>query len=244
MSSVNSIKLAATLCVVVLAVAPVVAEAGVVVSASGPSAGSYPVGRKIGEDERIVLRAGDALTVLDGKGTRVLRGAGTYTLSQQSGASASGAFAVLTRQRSATRMRTGAVRSEEAEGPATRPNLWYVDVAAPGTMCLPGGGGVRLWRADSTEFATYTVTAAAGGKAARVVFGEGDMLSAWDEEALPLSDGSSFTISAPGGTAVPISFKVLGEVPDDPEALAGKLIENGCAGQLELLSSALMLPEG
>src|SRR3990167_280679 len=172
MSSVNSSRLAAMLCVAILAVAPVAAEAGVVVSASGPSAGAFPGGRKIGEEERIVLRAGDALTVLDGKGTRVLRGAGTYTLSQQSAASASGAFAVLTRQRSATRVRTGAVRGDdEAEGQATRPNLWYVDVAAPGTMCLPGGG-VRLWRADSTEFATYTVTAAAGGKAARVVFGE------------------------------------------------------------------------
>jgi hypothetical protein len=236
-------KFAGALAAATFMLVPVTADAGVVVSASGPSAGSYPVGRKIGDDERIVLRAGDILTVLDGKGTRVLRGTGTYTLSQQPGASQSGAFAVLTRQRSATRMRTGAVRNAEVDMPITRPNLWYVDVAAKGPMCLPSASGVRLWRSTSEEFASYTVASADGGSSASVVFGEGDMLSAWHEDALPVTDGSNFTISGPQGAAVAVSFKVIGDVPDDPEALAEKLIENGCDGQLELLSSTLMLPE-
>src|SRR5262245_8803700 len=85
---------------------PGAALAGGVVSASGPSAGNFPVGKRIGDTERIVLRAGDTLTVLDGKGTRVLRGAGNYTLSQQAGPSRRSTFAVLTEQRSAARVRT------------------------------------------------------------------------------------------------------------------------------------------
>ena len=89
---------------------PAAASAGVVVAASGPSAGSYPVGKKIGDSERIVLRAGDTLTVLDGNGTRVLRGAGTFSLDQQAGPSRRSTFAVLTERRSAQRMRTGATR--------------------------------------------------------------------------------------------------------------------------------------
>src|SRR5690349_12193219 len=86
------------------------AQAGVVIAVSGPSAKTYPVGRKVGATDKIVLQAGDTLTVLDEKGTRVLRGAGTFTLSAKAGEDRSGAFALLTRQRSAQRMRTGAVR--------------------------------------------------------------------------------------------------------------------------------------
>ena len=133
--------LAASLCTLT----PIAASAGVVVSASGPSAGQYPVGKKIGDSERITLRAGDMLTVLDGKGTRVLRGAGTYSLDQQAGPSKRSTFTVLTERRSAARMRTGAVRGEGDEV-VHAPNLWYIDVDRPGTMCLAGSERVRLWR--------------------------------------------------------------------------------------------------
>ena len=80
-------------------VAPAVAMAGVVVSSSGPSASQYPVGRQIGTNERIVLRDGDTLTVLQNGGTRVFRGAGTYVLSQASATSANAGFQRLTTQR-------------------------------------------------------------------------------------------------------------------------------------------------
>src|SRR5690606_12885977 len=120
----------ATLCAAALALTPGAALAGVVVSVSGPSASSYPVGRKLGDDDRIVLRAGDTLTVLDGSGTRVLRGAGTYSLGQTSGTKASSTFAILTERRSARRARTGAVRAGDLDTPVRSPNLWYVDVGA------------------------------------------------------------------------------------------------------------------
>ena len=104
-----------------------------VVAASGPSAGSFPVGKKIGDSERIVLRAGDTLTVLDGNGTRVLRGAGTFSLDQQAGAEPAQHLRGADR---APLGRSGCAPARsrgEDDGTALHPpNLWYVDVAQPG----------------------------------------------------------------------------------------------------------------
>src|SRR5687767_1111077 len=135
-----AMALAAAACILV----PAAAWAGVVVSASGPSAGNFPVGKSIGNSERIVLRAGDTLTVLDGNGTRVLRGAGTYTLSQQAGPSKRTEFASLTQRRTASQVTTGATRTGDL--PPRPSSLWYVDVSHPGTVCVTGTDRVRLWR--------------------------------------------------------------------------------------------------
>ena len=62
----------------VAVVAPDVAKAGTVVASSGPSAGKYPVGKKLKDTDRITLRAGDSVTVLDSRGTRIISGAGTH----------------------------------------------------------------------------------------------------------------------------------------------------------------------
>lgn len=220
------------------------AQAGVVVAASGPSAKSYPVGRKLTDNEQIVLRAGDSVTVLDLRGTRVLTGAGSYTLAQQSGPSRSGTFAVLTRQQSAQRMRTGAVRAGDAGGPITSPNLWYVDVGSSDAHCVPSGGDVRLWRPTTQGRQTYAIKPAGGGSATQISFADGEMLTPWDQASLPVRDGSSFVISRPGAADATITFKVLGDVPSDPEGLAERLIEKDCKAQLELLSSTLRLDGG
>lgn len=219
---------------------PTVILAGVVVSASGPSAASFPVGKKISDNERIVLRAGDTLTVLDGDGTRVLRGAGTFTLDQRAGASRRGTFAVLTEQRSAQRMRTGAVRNAAEEGPRHSPNLWYVDVGQRGTVCLTGDQRVRLWRDTQEGDATYTLTAA-NRERVTVTFADGEMLAPWDTSVLPVSDGATYTLAGPGGAkSGELRIAVLAEVPADPESLAEQLIARGCTQQLELLSTALL----
>ena len=220
---------------------PGAALAGVVVSASGPSAGQYPVGKKIGNSDRIVLRAGDSLTVLDEKGTRVLRGAGTYTLGQQAGPSRRSTFAVLTEQRSAQRVRTGAVRGE-ATGAALSPtNIWYVDISRPGKTCLASTDRVRLWRGSAEGDASYTVRGGNGGQT--IEFSDGEVLAAWDLVALPVSAGTDYRVSGPDGDGT-ISFVVLPAVPEEPEDLAAELIANGCTRQLEILSSAMMVDEG
>jgi|SRR5688500_2803089 len=223
---------------------PATASAGVVVAASGPSASSYPVGKKIGDSERIVLRAGDTLTVLDGNGTRVLRGAGTYSLDQQAGPSQRSTFSVLTERRSAQRVRTGAVRGEEEGTPRHAPNLWYVDVGQPGKVCLAGTDRVRLWRPSTEGDATYLLRADSGNSHT-VTFGDGDMLAPWDTRLLPVSNGAVFHIAGPsGGPDKELSFVVLDSVAEEPEALAAQLIENGCARQLELLSAATLIAQG
>ncbi len=216
------------------------AEAGVVVSSSGPSAGQFPVGRQIGDSERITLRAGDSITVLDDAGTRVLRGAGTFVLARQSGASRNRAFASLTTQRSATRARTGAVRNAGV-AEVSNPNLWYVDVASSGKVCLPGPEDVRLWRAVTESEDEYSIVVSGdAGSAQRVTFPEGEMLAVWNT-ANPPRENTTYTIGlAPEDQASQIEFAFIGEPPATPEDLAAALIDNGCTTQLELMSSAMM----
>jgi len=223
--------------------APTVASAGVVVSASGPSATTFPVGKTIGNTERIVLRAGDTLTVLDGNGTRVLRGAGTFSLDQQAGPSKRGTFADLTQRRAASQVRTGATRGDLDRAQPT--NLWYVDVSHPGTVCVVGGDRVRLWRPGTEGDATYSLRAGTGGASHSVTFAEGATLAPWDTSAFPIADGASFSIAGPDGAGSgTLKFAVLDAVPADPEALAQQLIQKGCTQQLQLLSSVTMVDEG
>jgi hypothetical protein len=234
---------AMALVVAACALVPAVASAGVVVSASGPSAASYPVGKSIPDSERIVLRAGDTLTVLDGNGTRVLRGAGTFSLGQQAGPSRRGTFADLTQRRTASQVRTGATRGPN--DPVYPPNLWYIDVSHPGTVCVVGSDRVRLWRPATEGDATYSVRATAGGASHSVTFADGDTLAPWDAAVLPISDGASFTLAGPGGAGSgTLKFSVLDAIPEEPEALAQQLIEKGCTQQLEVLSTATLIEEG
>lgn len=219
------------------------ASAGVVVAVSGPSAKTYPVGRKIGATDKIVLQAGDSVTVLDEKGTRVLRGPGSHTLAAKAGADRSSAFALLTRQRSAQRMRTGAVR-DAGDGAITRPNLWYVDVRQSGTMCIADPAEVRLWRPVTTGEQLYAIGLGSGAKVtSKASFGDGDMLTVWDLGQAPITDGAKYVIAGGEGKPNEITFRVMPEVPATPEALASKLIELGCNAQLEVLSTALASTE-
>lgn len=218
-----------------LVISPVAAVAGVVVSSSGPSTSSFPVGRQIGENERITLRDGDAITVLDNGRTRILRGAGSFVLSQQSGSSRNRAFTSLTSQRSATRARTGAVRGTSG-AQVSNPNLWYVDVATGGTICLPDSDSIRLWRADTQAASTYSITAP--GVETQASFPAGEMLAAWDLYNLP-TEGETYRIGHSAG-AVDVNFVFLAETPETAEDMASVLIANGCHAQLDQMSNALM----
>lgn len=234
-----AIPVLAPILAALLAALPVAAQAGVVVSASGPSAASYPAGRKIGDTDPIVLRTGDTLTVLDSRGTRVLRGAGTYTLKQQPGAARRASFSVLTERRSAQRVRTGAVRSADTTVLGA-PNLWYIDVSRPGRICLPGSADVRLWRRDTATASQYTISDASGPSRQSIRFAAGDMLAPWDSAAMAIMPGRDYRIAgSPTEGEATVSFAIIEQPAAEPEGLASQLIENGCTRQLELLSSAL-----
>lgn len=237
-------KSLALLAAAVAAVVPLAqAHAGVVVSVSGPSARTYPVGKKIAPTDRIVLQSGDTLTVLDEKGTRVLRGAGSYTLASQAGEDRSNAFALLTRQRSAARVRTGAVR-DTTLGPITRPNLWYVDVRQAGPMCIADTSEVRLWRPATAGEQLYAIGVGGAKVTSKANFGDGDMITVWDLAQAPVTDGATYVIAGGDGKPSEITFRVLDTVPADAEALAAKLIDLGCTAQLDVLSTAMASAEG
>lgn len=220
-----------------LAIIPAPAAAGTVVAATGPSAGTYPVGTRIADTQRVTLRSGDKLTVLDSGGTRVLSGPGTFVLARQGAQARNSRLQALTTQRSATRARTGAVRPVYAED-ISNPSLWYVDVAASGKICLADANAINLWRADTSAAQTYTVTAlTAPGDGVQVSFAEKEMLGQWGA-ALQLREGETYTITAPAGaSAAEVRFSFIGAVPDDVEDLAVKLIENGCMVQLGQLAN-------
>jgi hypothetical protein len=243
MSWTSKCLAAAGLAVAVLA-APQVAQAGVVVSSSGPSASQYPVGRQIGANDRIVLRDGDTLTVLQNGGTRVFRGAGTYVLTQASATSTNAGFQRLTTQRAASRARTGAVRGAGDVGPPANPSLWYVDVGAAGTRCLPDPDNVRLWRADTQAESSYALTAeglSEGPVAA--TFRAGESLAIWDINHPPVAGHTYRVGHGSGANAVDVRFVFLDAVPTTPEELASVLIANGCTIQLAQLASGTEVTE-
>lgn len=213
------------------------AAAGTVVKSSGPSAKSFPVGKKLKDTSRITLKAGDTVTILGSGGTRVLKGAGTYRVGAR-GKSTRLRFANLAGNRSANRVRTGAARA--GSGEALSPNLWYVDVTKSGKMCVTDLANVTLWRPvvekDQTivlgqpnnEF-TYQITFDGQANTRRV-----------DNTRLALQEGAEYTINGAGGEKpATVSFVVVENTPNNAETMADTLIAQGCAVQLDLLSRKL-----
>jgi hypothetical protein len=217
---------------------PVAAMAGVVVKSTGPSSTKYPVGTKLDDNASITLKAGDVVTVLTAEGTRVIKGAGTFRVGDRPQV-ASDRFALLTRKRAATRVRTGAVRAPE-EGEVANPSLWYVDVTRSGTICLYDLATVRLWRPGTEGTATYKISGNNGDAQAEVTFDDTVTVAALDPARLPIAEGSDYLIMAPdGSTTAQVNFVLLAEDFEAPDALAEGLIAKGCSVQLEALASSL-----
>lgn len=239
MSLGNRLGLGLVVGIAALAMAPQAVEAGTVVASSGPSAESYPVGTQISDTQRITLQSGDSLTVLDGGRTRVFEGAGTFILAQR-GAATSGntTLANLTR-RQRGQARVASSRGAEGGEPVTNPNIWYVDVAASGTVCLASTERLNLWRADSTAAAVYSIAPAGmPDDGVSVNFPEGEMLARWDS-ALQLRDGHAYTISSDASTEpTQLTFILLDDMPADVEEMAQSFIARGCTIQLTQIVAA------
>ncbi len=218
---------------------PAAAMAGVVVKSSGPSADRFAVGTKLDDDSSITLREGDTITVLTSKGTRVLRGAGSFRVGDRATVTKS-RFSALTRKRAASRVRTGAVRPVETGGPILSPNLWYVDVTRGGTVCLYDLETVRLWRPGIDGASTYVVSDLSSADHLHVTFADGEMVTALDPERMPLAEGGNYRLSKLGGAdSVDVQFVSLEGDFDRADLLAEALIEKGCTMQLGLLADNL-----
>lgn len=81
----------------------------VAVRASGPSADQYPTGKRLRGDDKIILKGGDTLVLLDKAGTRTLRGPGVFKAAAMAG-EPRWAVAGMFSGNGTRRVRTGAVR--------------------------------------------------------------------------------------------------------------------------------------
>jgi hypothetical protein len=199
----------------------------IVVRSAGPSAKSYPAGRSLPDNARIILKANDSLVVLGAGGTRTFRGPGTFSPSA----------AVRAGQRTVAssdgrRARIGAVRS--AGLVPQSPTIWHVDVTQSGTFCLANSANLMLWRPDATLPTRLTITAPGGG-AQSADWPAGQATLAWPP-GTPIANGAVYSLRQ-RGVAVPtqITFRTLATPPANLEAVAAALIANGCQEQLDLL---------
>ena len=226
-----------------------------VVRSVGPSARNYPPGKPIADKARIVLQPNDQVVLLDGRGTRTLKGPGTFSPLAQSSSAADtrSTFAALVAQHSDRRARIGAVRSVTA-APVRSPNIWFVDVDRSSTVCVADPGAVTMWRAGAPRTAAVTITAlpaptapAAGTapSAPRVSapWPTGRTTMPWPA-TLPVASGATYSIQT-AGSAQPtqVRFAVLPPVGQGLEDLASTLIRNGCTAQLDLLIETVTIPQ-
>ncbi|MCK0127655.1 hypothetical protein [Erythrobacter sp. F6033] len=219
---------------------PVAAMAGVVVKSTGPSSSKYPVGAKVADSATITLKAGDSVTVLTSRGTKVMKGAGTFKVGERPKVTRS-RFSALTRTRAANRVRLGSVRGGNDENIVpTNPSLWYVDVTKPGTICLNSMDTVRFWRPDSASIATYSLTAP-DGVSADITFDAEDSVAPLDPAVMSVSAGGTYSISAPGSEAanVQITFAFIDGEYRRADQMAEALIAAGCTTQVDQMADRL-----
>jgi hypothetical protein len=214
------------------------ASAAIVVASSGPSADKvYPVGKKVDENDRITLQAGDSVTVLETRGTREFKGPGRFRVALPGDAPRNTAFSVFSRSRVlASRSTLGGTRTGQSSD--LSPNLWYVDLDRPGTYCLADPSEITFWRSGQNEAARYTLAGPATAQS--LSFAKGSSIIATDT---PVAAGETYTVyregeDAPVGTT---EFVMLDTVPADPETLAETLIGHGCTAQLTAMSTALAM---
>lgn len=205
-----------------------------VVRSIGPSAKSYPPGRRLPESARISLKASDQLVVLDGRGTRIIRGPGTFT----AGAPAAGRIASATPSAD-RRARIGAVRGLET-GTLRPPSIWHVDVSRSSNVCVADPSKVTLWRADAASAAALAI-AGPNGLVKRLAWQPGSSTLAWPSD-LAVTDGAEYRLSGSGASPTTIRFRTMGTRPAGLEDMAQTLIRNQCDAQLDLFIDTVKLP--
>lgn len=218
-----------------LALAQPAAADVLVVRSNGPSAARYAPGHSLPDSARIALQKGDQVVLLDTHGTRVLTGPGQFSVTGGPAAAAPSALAALAGNATQRRTRVGAVRNLP-DGTNARPNIFFVDIAAPGPMCVADPATVQLWRGKADSTATATI-AGDDGASATIRWIKGQSTQPWPA-ALPVAEGRSYRLVDPAGAATALRFETLDPPPTDLNGLASSLIARGCKAQVDVLIAA------
>lgn len=199
-----------------------------VLRSTGPIAQRIPAGALLPAQRPIRLGAGDVLDLMSETGTWSWRGPGEFP-----GAAATVRTASAIVSPDLRRSRVGAVRSVEGTA-GSRPNIWMIDVAQPGPVCVLNADTPLLWRKDADR---EEVSAISGpdGVSAEIHWAAGQSASAWPTD-VPLVEGGTYRLSG-RGTAAPVSIVIreLSDAPASVPAAGIALIERACGAQMDLL---------
>ncbi|HMI41842.1 MAG TPA: hypothetical protein VK485_11515 [Sphingomicrobium sp.] len=194
----------------------------IVVKSSGPSARNFPAGKALQDGDKLSLKSNDLVVLLDSRGTRTLRGPGSFPAASTGPARSMSSLAALTGQGRA-RGRVGAVR-----GPVPR-SIWQADSQKSETMCFANTGDISIYRDNIAAAETVTVKDLASGRSAKVNFAATMQTAPWPAE-VPIAANGRYQI---GGSTV--SMKSISPLPAGLEGIAQSLIRNDCQGQLDIL---------
>ncbi|QTD55500.1 hypothetical protein [Parasphingorhabdus cellanae] len=216
-----------------------------VVRSTGPSAKSYPAGKKLSNNAKLTLKKLDQVTILGKGGTRVLKGPGTFSVNRNGArqSSSSTRLSSFINNRGSSRARTGAVRSAGVTDTTVapkNPNLWYLDVTKGGKFCVSDANTLVLWRPDYTGSATASIVEPTNGTVTEVAWRKGNPLKSWPKTEAPLTNGASYRlIGSNVEKSVEVNFVMLNDAPKSLDEAATVLIANGCQSQLDLLVETL-----
>lgn len=221
----------------------------VVVRSTGPSAASYPKGKRLPANAQVVLKAGDVVTVLDKAGTRVLKGVGTFTLDNAVNRDRSAAALLARSLSNPASVRAGAVRGAgDTSGENVLPvSIWLADTSEGGNVCVPRGSDLYLWREEAKARSFTWLTESAGGEMVRMQWPPKTVGIAWPKTMLAPQEGRTYRIydeTAPDKAA---EFRIVmlepEDVPADAASLGTLLLDNGCKAQFDWLAATLAEPD-
>ncbi len=112
-----------------------------------------------------------------------------------------------------------------------------IDVSTGGVYCVGAGSTPQLWRADSTNPATYELASRAGGTRARVAFAAGAMDAAWPGAIAPAGEIEIKRLDRAAAPATVMFKSVRDDAASEPERIAA-LLAVGCDRQAAIRAAA------
>jgi hypothetical protein len=210
----------------------------IVIKSSGPSAKAFAPGKSVADNSTVTLKAGDIVTLLDGQGTRVLKGPGTFSTTVNTQTSSN--IATVLKNTGTRQVRTGAVRGAVSEAAVRPTNVWLVDTTKSATVCVADTSAVSFWNPTDEKGGSITLTRVSDGKSVPVELRPMQLVKAWPTSELPISDGVQYRVSRAGvETPVTLKFATIGANPQGVESTISGFVRAGCNGQLDLLVEAI-----